>query len=92
MENIFEIEYQDSAFKHGIKKEDISFAMRKPLYEDLFSDFPEKFLAIGFDTNRNLLEIIYKEQKDGTLSVFHAMKCRKKYISMLKTFKSGGEI
>ena len=74
-----------SALKHGISKEQIMFAFSKPLFDDIFSTYPEKYLLIGFDKNGNMLEIIYRVEENNTKTIiFHAMKCRKSYISLLK--------
>jgi len=65
--------------------------MTKPLYDGIIGFFPDRYLTIAFDTNGNLLEIIYNLENDATIRVFHAMKCRKGYIDMLRTLKLRGD-
>ena len=86
MRNEIFVEFTESAFKHGIRKEQITFVLSRYLFDDMFSIFPEKHLLIGFDKNGILLEILYRmEENDTKMIVFHAMKCRKSYISLLKS-------
>ena len=44
-----------------------------------------KHLIIGFDRNANPFEIMYNVIDEDTISIFHAMKCRKKYVQFIKT-------
>jgi hypothetical protein len=46
-------------------------------------DDEEKHLLLGFDTHANLLEIIYNVINGENINVFHAMKCRKAYYSLV---------
>jgi len=48
------------------------------------AEYKDKHLLIGFDSNANLIEIIYDVIDDDTVLVFHAMKCRKAYITLLR--------
>jgi hypothetical protein len=41
-----------------------------------------KYLLIGFDTNANLLEILYNVISERYINVFHAMKCRRSWRSI----------
>ncbi|MCL2844730.1 MAG: hypothetical protein FWE23_04670 [Chitinivibrionia bacterium] len=77
------IDFTKSAFKHGIKEDDILHALSSRIFSDIYEDYPEKFLVIGFDGSGNLLEIMYNVEKYEKIKVFHAMKCRKKYIKEL---------
>jgi hypothetical protein len=40
-------------------------------------------LLLGFDTNSNLLEIMYNEIDEQTVNVFHAMRCRSIYYPLI---------
>jgi uncharacterized DUF497 family protein len=77
------IEYLNSAFKHGITADNIRYAMWHPLYEHVLEAYKNKWLIIGYDTAGNLLEIAYNIIDDETVNVFHAMPCRKKFINEL---------
>ena len=72
--------FNESAFKHGVSEVDIRSALTTFLYDGTSCDDGEKFLAIGFATNLNLIEVIYNIIDDSTIQVFHAMKCRKEYL------------
>jgi hypothetical protein len=76
------IEFNPSAFKHGIGEEDIRTAIERFVYNEMMEDDSEKHLLLGFDTHANLLEIIYNTIDKRTINVFHAMKCRKAYYSL----------
>jgi hypothetical protein len=72
-----------SAFKHGITETNIRHAILNWKYDDMFEDDPDKYLLIGFDNNANLLEIMYNVVDNGSIKVFHAMKCRNSLLPLL---------
>jgi len=72
-----------SAFKHGVTEANIRHAVLNWKYDDIFEDDPDKYLLIGFDSNANLLEIMYNVIDERHLKVFHAMKCRDKFLPLL---------
>jgi hypothetical protein len=76
------IEFNPSAFKHGIREEDIRTAIERFVYNEIMEDDEEKHLLLGFDTHANLLEIIYNKIDEQTINIFHVMKCRKAYYSL----------
>jgi hypothetical protein len=71
------IEYNQAAFKHGATETDIRYAFEHSIFDHPVAGEDNKHLLIGFDTNANLLEILYNVIGDQHISVFHAMKCRK---------------
>jgi hypothetical protein len=77
------IEFNDAAFRHGINRESIAYAIQNHLYDDLWDLVTDKHLLIGFDQNRNLLEIMYNVIDERTINVFHAMKCRNIFLKLL---------
>jgi hypothetical protein len=77
------IEYCSTAFKHGITERNIEHAISTKISDSLIVGHPEKYAAIGFDSAGNLLEVLYVFVDDGTIQVFHAMKCRKSFQTML---------
>jgi len=76
------VRYSESAFKH-VTKEDIQGAMINVIYDDILDDDKDRHLLIGFDSNGNLLEILYNVIDDNTIRVFHAMKCTNEFIRLL---------
>ena len=74
-----------SAFKHRITEANIRHAILNWRYDDIVEDDPGKHLLIGFDSNANLLEIMYNVIDEQTVRVFHAMKCTNVHLAMLKT-------
>jgi hypothetical protein len=78
-----EIEFNPSAFKHGVTESDIRLAVERFLYNEVMSDDESKHLLVGFDASANLIEVIYNMIDEHTINVFHAMKCRKAYLSLL---------
>ena len=78
------IEYNPSAFKHGVTEEDIRFAFDNKLFDHPIALHEEKNLLIGLDRQLNPLEILYNEIDDLTVNVFHAMKCRKAWRNLAK--------
>jgi hypothetical protein len=58
------IEFNRSAFKHGISEEDICHAFKTKIYAALIEELPDKYGVIGFDRAGNPLEIIYNPIDD----------------------------
>ena len=82
-----EIIFNKSAFKHGVTEDDIRSALTTFLLDialDDNDDGYDKFLIIGFDTNSNLIELMYNLTDEHNINVFHAMKCRKEYLKLLE--------
>jgi uncharacterized DUF497 family protein len=77
------IEFNESAFKHGVTEASIRYAMWHSLHEQLLEMYTNKWLVIGYDIAGNLIEVVYNIIDDETVNVFHAMPCRKKFISQL---------
>ena len=77
------VKYVPSAFKHGVTEENIRHAILNWKYDDIIEDDPDKHLLIGFDSNANLLEIIYNVIDWQTVKVFHAMKCTNVHRGLL---------
>ena len=73
-----------STFKHGITEANIRHAILNFKHDDVFENDAEKHLLIGFDTNANLLEIMYNVIDEQTIKVFHAMKCRDAFLPLLR--------
>ena len=74
-----------SAFKHSITEANIRHAILNWRYDDIVKNDSGKHLLIGFDSNANLLEIMYNVIDEQTVRVFHAMKCTNVHLAMLKT-------
>ena len=79
------IEFNIAAFKHGISEEKIRHVLNRPQYEGPLEDDDNKFIVIGFDNAGNLLEIFYNSIDEETINVFHAMKCRSIFFSLMDT-------
>jgi hypothetical protein len=77
------VEFNRAAFQHDICKEDILHALKSKIYAAAVEGLPEKYAVIGFDRAGNPLEIMYNPVDDDTISVFHAMKLRKSFVTML---------
>jgi len=51
------VEFNDSAFKHGITEENIRYALNNPRYEGALDYDENRFIVLGFDNSGNLLEM-----------------------------------
>jgi hypothetical protein len=78
------IEFNPSAFKHGVNETDIRKAIDRFIYEDPLENFVNKYLLLGFDTKGTLLEVMYNIIDVDTINVFHAMPCRKSFYGLLR--------
>ena len=77
------VEFNEAAFRHKIRKEDIIYALKNKIYAATIDGFPEKYAVIGFDRAGNALEVMYNLINDNTINVFHAMRVRKSFIKLL---------
>jgi len=77
------IEILPSATRHGQSRDDIICALEQSIYDETLENEPNKTLAIGYDSNARLLEIIFHVVTDEHIVVFHAMPCRKYYIERM---------
>ena len=78
------IEFNPSAFKHGITEEAIRRTIINVIYDDIWDSNSDKHLLIGFDNKNNLLEVMYNIIDEQSINVFHAMKCRSIYFHLLE--------
>jgi len=77
------VEFNPSAFNHGISEAAIRKAITNVVYDDIWDEAADKHLLMGFDHNGNLLEIMYNVIDDESINVFHAMECRNIYSRLL---------
>jgi len=77
------VEILPTAMKHGQSKEDILYALERCIYDETLENDPNKTLAIGYDGNAKLLEVIFHVISDEHIVVFHSMPCRKYYIERM---------
>jgi len=79
------VEFNPSAFRHGITEAAIRHAIINVVYNDVWDDDAYKYLLLGFDHHGNPLEVMYNIIDEQTINVFHAMKCRSVYYHLFKT-------
>jgi hypothetical protein len=77
--------FKPSAFKHGIVEDDIRNAFKQRVFDFAMPGEEHKNLLLGLACNGSLLEILYNVLDGDIINVFHAMKCRKAYLALLKT-------
>ena len=77
------VEFNESAFRHNISKEDILNALNTKICDAAIEGLTEKYGVIGFDRAGNPLEIMYNPVNDSIINVFHAMELRKSFMKML---------
>ena len=80
-----EIVFKQSAFKHGIKEQDICNAFKQRMFDHELSGEENKYLLLGLACDGSVLEIMYNVLDGDIINVFHAMKCRKNYFALLRT-------
>ena len=76
--------FNPAAFKHGFTEKDVEVAMATALFDELIEGFDNKYLLIGFDMNRNFIEVMYNLVGEDIANIFHAMKCRKEFLRKLQ--------
>jgi len=81
---IITLVFNSSAFKHDVTENDIETAMETTLFDELIVGYENKYLLIGFDTNTNLIEVMYNLVDEDIANIFHAMKCRNDVLRKLQ--------
>jgi hypothetical protein len=76
--------YNRSAFKHQYTEGDIEMALATALLDELMEGFDNKYLLVGFDTNGNLIEVMYNLVDENIANIFHAMKPNKENLRKLR--------
>ncbi|GHV51140.1 hypothetical protein AGMMS49579_05920 [Spirochaetia bacterium] len=76
------IEFNHAAFKYGVTEANIRYTFAHKVFDHPVTDEDHKHLLIGFDTNANLLEILYNVIGKRYINVFHAMRCRKAWRTL----------
>jgi len=79
-----EFTFKPSAYKHGIAEEDILNAFRRRVFDHALPGEEHKNLLLGIARDGSLLEIMYNVLDGDVINVFHAMKCRKAYLALLR--------
>ena len=79
-----EFVFKQSAFKHGIVEADIRNAFQRRLFDYAMPDEEHKNLLLGLARDASLLEVMYNVLDGNVINVFHAMKCRKAYYTLLR--------
>ena len=81
------IEFNEAAFIHNVTEEDIRFAFDTTRFDGRIDEeeSENKYLVIGFNRNANPIEVMYNVIDEDTINVFHAMRCRKNFLSYIKT-------
>jgi len=75
----------ESALKHGLTTEEISYAYDFYAFEGIMDDGADapKLLTIGPDSAGNFLELVGGRQPNGDHLIWHAMHCRRQYLELL---------
>ena len=76
--------FKSSAFKHGIVEADIRNAFLRRVFDYAMPGEEHKNLLLGLARDGSLLEIMYNVLNGDVINVFHAMKCRKSYLALLR--------
>ena len=76
--------FKPSAFKHEIAEDDIRNAFKQRMLDLAMPDEEHKNLLLGLARAGNLLEVIYNVLDGDVINVFHAMKCRKAYLALMR--------
>ena len=77
-----ELIIKQSAYKHGCTYEDIINCYRFPILTKILIREESKYLYIGFDMNGRPIELLVNH--NAVTIIFHAMKLRKTFESLIK--------
>jgi len=76
--------FRNTAFKHGLKEEDIRYAFKTCCYMGQYGDRENVYLLLGFDMKGNPIEILYNEFGESGVNIFHAMSCQKRFLYLFE--------
>ncbi len=73
------VRYKNSAFKHGYTRRDIESVLDHPVADwETMGRYGHPVISkIGFASNMDLIEVIYRYDQRGDIVVFHADICRR---------------
>jgi len=77
----------DSALKHGISEQDITYVYESAVNSLVLQTVPEKIMLFGFDTIGRGLEVGYVSNDGKEDIIIHAMKVRATYKQYLYSQK-----
>ena len=77
-----ELIVKQSAYKHGCTYEDIINCYRFPILTKILIREESMYLYIGFDMNGRPIELLANH--NAVTIIFHAMKLRKTFESLIK--------
>jgi hypothetical protein len=72
-----------SALKHGYSEDDVQAVFDTYVFNNPLEGRDDIEIMLGFSTSGELLELFY-EMKNRQIVVFHLMKCRKRYLRLLR--------
>jgi hypothetical protein len=82
----------DSAYKHGISKENIFLCLLHSHNDIVIDEPPVKRVFAGFDNvGRAFKTVAIEDDEQDRLVVIHAMKLTKKYYLLLQAISNEGE-
>jgi hypothetical protein len=84
-----EIPVRPSAYKHGIKLEDMYYVIEHYVDKLYLEEDPDKILYVGYDIANRELEVVVTEFSNGQMYITHAMKIRKSTLDEIKREKYG---
>jgi hypothetical protein len=73
-----------SAYKHGIKREDMYYVIDHSTDRIQLEEDPTKFLYWGYDSSLRDLEVVTTELIDGVEVIIHAMKIRESTLKIIE--------
>ncbi len=76
------VEVLQSAHRHGVAAESIDHVLRHAGVVEQISEDPSRYLVLGPDAARNLLELVVLDRPYGP-AVIHAMPMSAKYRRLL---------
>ena len=79
-----EIVFVPSAFKHGVKREDILHAYKTRVRAGLMESYSNKYGFIGFNRAGNPIEVFYNPIGENKIKVFHAMGYREDVLAQME--------
>ena len=78
------IVFVPSAFKHGVKREDIIHASQTRISDRLLESYSNKYGFIGFNRAGNPIEVFYNPIGENKIKIFHAMGYREGILAQME--------
>jgi hypothetical protein len=87
-DNDINLQFNESAFRHGFTEEDIRWAIDTQVFDcpiaSTVKDYDNKFVLVGFSKDGRPMEVMYNIVDDECINIFHANDLQPKIEKLMQ--------